>query len=308
MGLLGAICSAVGSVCSAIGSAVSGLASIASSCLGSVMGMAGAIGKGILGGLAAAVGGLGPIVGSILAGLAMKFVGKIIAVLAKMLGLTEKEEKPEEVGYRLKEAQEHEDWKKREDFDTLEEYNEYLKNQIPEINREKLNKNFFECHALGTGFLYHEISTSTGMELPPEFALLIGKNKISAEEVKLILDIFKKDGLKGKDIIEYFQKKWSIAATEDMREKLLDAYAEIQPDTPREELAARLDSISVSTSPVVFLKRYQKDFDTFKNGGQLKEVMMTQGFSEEKLNQEAQKVIALREEDWKRIAQQINKN
>ncbi len=323
MGVISAACSAVGSiasgVCSAIGSAAGAIGSFASSCISGVVSAACSVGSSFLSGIASAagsfvsglatvVGELAPAVGNLLLGLGFQFVGKVVSALAKMLGITEKEEKPDELGYRIKEAQAHKDWKQREDFDTFEDWNKYLKEKIPEVPSEEINKNWWEYQAIGMGCIYNEINANTEMELPPEFALLIMGNKISKDDAMLILETFQKEGLKGKDIIEYFQKEWTIAATEAMREKLLDAFIEFYPDTSREELGARLDAISTSPSPDVVLKQYKEDFlDTVQNGGQLKEVAIAQGVSEEELNHGAQVVSDLREEDWKRMAREVDK-
>ena len=133
-------CSVVSSVVRGVGSALS---SFASKAVGLVAGIASKASAFV--GLVATLplGSLGPIVGAVIQQLAIVFVTKAIEYLAKKLGLIEEREKVEEVGYRVEEAQEHDDWKKQEDFKSFEEYYAYLKEQIPDdkIDRRKLEEN-----------------------------------------------------------------------------------------------------------------------------------------------------------------------
>ena len=97
-------------------------------------------------------GPLGPVIGPIVEQLVFKVVIKGIEYFARKMGIIEEEEKAEEVGYRVEEAEEHEDWMRQENFPSFEEYYAYLKKQIPdtEIAYAKLKENRDRYMALGT--------------------------------------------------------------------------------------------------------------------------------------------------------------
>lgn len=64
---------------------------------------------------------LGPVLGPIVSELVIKAVSWVVSKVAKSLNITKKEEKPEEIGYRMEEAEKHSDWKTRDNFKTFDE-------------------------------------------------------------------------------------------------------------------------------------------------------------------------------------------
>ena len=142
------VCSAACSVVKSVGSALTSFASKAIGIVGSLATKA----AGFMGMVATLpLGPLGPIAGAILQQLVIHLASKAIEYLAKKLGIIEERDKVEEIGYRVEEAQEHDDWKRQEDFKSFEEYYAYLKEQIPDdkIDRKKLAANRTEYTILG---------------------------------------------------------------------------------------------------------------------------------------------------------------
>lgn len=229
------VCSAVGSfvsmACSVFTKAVAGIASVATDALSMV------------------TEPLGIILGPIVANLIMKGIGGCLSKLAKMLHITKREEKPEEVGYRVDEASRHADWKKREDFKAFQKYYDYLRQQIPdeEIDTDKMNKNSGAYRIIGASTLYHEIGEEEGMDLPGEFMMDIGRGKMSAEEVKTILKTFKDLKVDGKAMSDYWEGNMTFREEKPITEAIRGALAALYPEKSKEEVHDRLDDIRSAT-------------------------------------------------------------
>ncbi|MBO6085086.1 MAG: hypothetical protein J6P19_01640, partial [Acetobacter sp.] len=85
---------------------------------------------------------LGPIFGPLVADLKSNFVNKTAHKVAEKLGIIEKGEKQEHVGCRVEEADKHaNDWQQRETFNSFKNYYKYLKEKIPEVDEQKIEKN-----------------------------------------------------------------------------------------------------------------------------------------------------------------------
>ena len=113
---------------------------------------------------------LGSILDPVLERVIIHFTIKAIEYLARKLGIIEEHDKAEEVGYRVEEAQEHEDWKRQEDFETFEDYYAYLKAQIPDdkIDRKKLAENRDRCAVLGMMELTDGLERRMDITLPED--------------------------------------------------------------------------------------------------------------------------------------------
>lgn len=214
MGLFSGFCSLVGSCISGACSAVSSFVSGAVGALGNmVSSLGGAVGKLIgacvdkLGAIitSVCVSVLGPVLGPIVAQLIMAYIKKTVMDLAKkVLGL---DDKPEEVGYRIKEAEEHpEDFRRPEEFPSLEDYYKYLKSEI-KIDKEKLEAHKLEYEALGISTLSVAIGEKLGIELTGDFLGEIGICNLSTDEVIAITQVFRDLGYSRVALGDYLQGK-----------------------------------------------------------------------------------------------------
>lgn len=204
-----AVCSCVSSACSFVSGAVGALGNMVSS-LG---GLAGKLIEGCWNQLGAVITSicvsvLGPVLGPIVAKMIMETIKKVVMDIAKkILGL---DDKPEEVGYRIKEAEEHpENFKRPEEFPTLEEYYKYLKNEIKDedIDREKLEANKAEYEALGVSTLSVAIGEKVGIELTGDFLGQIGICNLNSSEAIAIMQMFKDLGYSKVALTDYLQGK-----------------------------------------------------------------------------------------------------
>lgn len=250
MGFLSSIISGVSSalrvVSSGIGSALGGVGRA----LAELSGKAG----GILGQLASKAsafvelltglqkGPLGPVIGPIVGQLVFKVVIKGIEYLARKMGIIEEEEKAEEVGYRVEEAEEHEDWMRQENFPSFEEYYAYLKNQIPdtEIDYAKLKENRDRYMALGTMELTKGLEERIGIALPEEFLFEIGRSRMEGAEIQAVAEAYKTLGYDSVHFSSYLQGRLEREESRQIEEALLSSMKKYYPNKDEDMLHERL--------------------------------------------------------------------
>ena len=137
-------------------------------------------------------GPLGPIVGQVVTNLIIAAVSKVVEWLSRKVEVVDPEDTVEEVGYRVEEASQHDDWKKREEFDSFAEYHIYLKNKIPTsaIDRNKIESNRLAYIGLGLTVLNEGLGEKFGVNIPIEFLIEIGRAKLTGEEMNSLIKEF----------------------------------------------------------------------------------------------------------------------
>ena len=250
MGWFSSACSFVGSVvsgvcsaaCSAIKSVGSALTNFASKAIG-IVGSLATKAAGFIGMVATLpLGPLGPIAGAILQQIMIHLVSKAIEYLAKKLGIIEERDKVEEVGYRVEEAQEHDDWKRQEDFKSFEEYYAYLKEQIPDdkIDRKKLAANRTEYTVLGMMELTNGLENRMEIKMPEEFLFEIGRSRMESNEILAIVDAFKFLGSDTVFISDYLKGKLTREENIKIENALLVSLRKYYPDKDDDYFYERL--------------------------------------------------------------------
>lgn len=266
MGFFSGICSACSSIASGISSAISGVgkalsgfASQAISKVGSFLAGKAAAFVGLVSSLP--LGPLGPILGPIIGQMIMKVVAKGIEYLAKKLGIIKEDEKPEKVGYRIEEANEHEEWKKQEEFASFEEYYAYLKKQIPDeqMDLNKLRDNQDRYMVLGTIALTKGIEEQMDIELPEEFLFEIGKSRMEGNEIQAIIEAFKLLGYGSVNAAAYFRGELSREESKRITEALISNMKQYYPDKEEDILYERLGVMRVASRDENELKEIYKD-------------------------------------------------
>ena len=250
MGFFSSVCGAISSACSAacsvarsvVGGVGRALSSFASRAVGIVAGIASKAASFV--GLVATLplGPLGPVVGAIIQQLVIHAVTKTVEYLAKKLGIIGERDKVEEVGYRVEEAQEHDDWKRQEDFKSFEEYYAYLKEQIPDdkIDRAKLAANRERYLILGAMELTSGLEQQLEIKLPEEFLFEIGRSRMEPNEILAIVDAFKFLGSDTVYISDYFKGKLSRDETIKIEDALIVAVRKHYPNKSDDDLFERL--------------------------------------------------------------------
>lgn len=257
MGIFGAIGGFISSVGSFVGSAIRGVCSVAVGAVKAVGSALSTLASGAVGlfksiatkaanfvGLVAKLplGPLGPILGPILQKIIIYFVTKAIEKLAKKLGIIDDEDKAEEVGYRVEEAQSHDDWKKQEDFKSFEEYYAYLKEQIPDdkIDRRKLEENRDRYSILGTMELTSGIEERMEIKLPEDFLFEIGRSRMEQNEILAIVEAFKSLDSNTVYVSDYFKGKLSRDENIKIEDALLASLRKYYPDKDDDYFYERL--------------------------------------------------------------------
>ena len=259
--LAGSVISTVGS---AIGSALSAAVSVCKTVAKTVIAKAA---MNILGPLVTiACGVLGPVIGPIVAELIKR---KIEEVLRNLLGGLE-DERTDEMGYRLEEAENHDDWKKSDEFESFKEYYEYLKQQIPdeEIDQAKLTerKYFYEAIAINT--LADEAVKKFNINIEPDFLMEIGRSAMEPKEAEAIIAAYKKLGYNSVAFSDYLNGKLSPSEVKNVREALLASLKEAYPEKNKTDLLSRLNTMKLcSNDKYVAENIYSKALeDIYKNG------------------------------------------
>ncbi|MGL4731723.1 MAG: hypothetical protein ACRCW0_09075 [Clostridium sp.] len=125
-------------------------------------------------------------------------VCSIVSEIAHKLGLVEQDEKIEEIGAKTLQ----EDTRGRLDGESASEYMEYLRNEV-ELDREKFEKMKDEdkiaCSTLGTRLVADSIEEKLSFELPSKALLAAGFANTDSQELKSIIDNFKKNNINSLD-------------------------------------------------------------------------------------------------------------
>ena len=275
MGWFSSACSFVGSfvsgvcsaACSVVKSVGSSLVSFASKAIG-IVGNLATKAAGFIGMVATLpLGPLGPIAGAILQQIVIHVASKMIEYLAKKLGIIEERDKVEEVGYRVEEAQEHDDWKRQEDFKSFEEYYAYLKEQIPDdkIDRKKLAANRTEYTILGMMELTNGLENRTGIKMPEEFLFEIGRSRMEPNEILAIVDAFKFLGSDTVFISDYLKGKLTRAENIRIEDALLVSLRKYYPDKDDDYFHERLGVMRMASRDDMKLAEVYEDKLTDEN-------------------------------------------
>ena len=275
MGWFSSACSFVGSfvsgvcsaACSVVKSVGSSLVSFASKAIG-IVGNLATKAAGFIGMVATLpLGPLGPIAGAILQQIVIHVASKVIEYLAKKLGIIEERDKVEEVGYRVEEAQEHDDWKRQEDFKSFEEYYAYLKEQIPDdkIDRKKLAANRTEYTILGMMELTNGLENRTGIKMPEEFLFEIGRSRMEPNEILAIVDAFKFLGSDTVFISDYLKGKLTRAENIRIEDALLVSLRKYYPDKDDDYFHERLGVMRMASRDDMKLAEVYEDKLTDEN-------------------------------------------
>ena len=275
MGWFSSVCSFVGSVasgiCSAACSVVKGAGSALTTFASKTIGIVGSLATkaaSFIGMVATLpLGPLGPIAGAILQQILIHLTSKAIEYLAKKLGIIENRDKVEEVGYRVEEAQEHNDWKRQEDFKSFEEYYTYLKEQIPDdkIDRKKLATNRTEYTVLGMMELTNGLEHRMEIKIPEEFLFEIGRSRMESNEILAIVDAFKFMGSDTVYISDYIKGKFTREENIKIENALLVSLKKYYPDKDDDFFYERLGEMRMASRDDMKLAKIYEDKLTDEN-------------------------------------------
>lgn len=174
------------SACSAVGSALSSVCSAVGSLCSKIGGV-------VMGGVSSLVSAIAPALS--LEPHFLIFVA-VVSVLAELFTDKPKEEKPEEIGMKAELAD-----KKPENFDSINDYIEYLRNEVKldPAKMEKLTPEERQKYQLvGLGLYIKDIEEQQGVKLDPEFLKSIPNLKnqgYEAADIANLMQSMKKNGV-----------------------------------------------------------------------------------------------------------------
>lgn len=193
---MGWFSSAIGSVCSAVCSAVSSVCS--------------SIGGAIMGG----IGSLAPVISPWLS-----VAVAVISVLAEIFTEKPKEEKPEELGMKAEQAD-----KKPENFDSINDYIEYLRQEI-KVDAAKLEnlseEERMKYQAVGLGLYVKNIEEKQGMKLDPAFLKVVPEMinlGYTAQNIGNLMQSMKKNGVNDMKMYPEFMKGELLPGTPERKQ------------------------------------------------------------------------------------------
>jgi hypothetical protein len=212
-----------GSVCSVVSSVVSSAVSVVSSAVKEI--------------------------GSVVVETASKFLDmtiekleKVVDILekiAKVLGIIKPEEDTEDIGDRAMRAD-----KKPEDFDSTNDYIEYLRENIRAASKEELEARPLEERlarkAVGSALLSKAIGEKKSLEIPIEFWKETVSLGLDAKEIDTFLTKFQNAGIAPSEFLKYLKRELDLKEESKIDSALVDAYKELEPEADIKEIEEKV--------------------------------------------------------------------
>jgi len=168
----------------------------------------------------------------------LKTIITILETIAKALGIIKPEEDAEELGDKAMKAD-----KKPEDFDSTNEYIEYLRNEI-RSSKEELEalpkEERLARVAIGSALLSKAISEKKDINIPVEFwneAVNLG---LDAQQIDTFLKKFQDAGIAPSEFLKYLKRELNEEKENKMDSILEQTYRELEPDISDKDLEAKL--------------------------------------------------------------------
>ena len=197
--------------------------------------------------LSSVAGSLGSFVSNALkiAGPWIGTISNIVSAVAKALGALNQEDNLDELGAKAMQAD-----KKPEDFDSYQEYIEYLRNEI-KLDKEKFEKagevEKLARKAVGTGIAMKSINEKKDVDIPIETWVAFGKlgfDETKAKEIDTFIDVLKNGKLE--DFAKYVDGKLEgIDKNIEMGDTLVSVYKELEPNSSIEEIEKKVMAMQV---------------------------------------------------------------
>lgn len=172
-------------------------------------------------------------------------VVKVLETIAKGLGIIQEEENVEELGDKAMKAN-----KKPEDFDSINEYIAYLRQEIrssPDELEQLQPEERLARHAIGSVLLSKAIEEKRSMEIPVDFWKATVEKGLTAKEIDEFIQQFKQDGIEPKDFVKYLKREVTGKQEDKIDHSLVTAYKRLEP---------KLDEIEIEEK-VVELQRHE---------------------------------------------------
>ncbi len=168
----------------------------------------------------------------------LKTIVTILETIAKALGIIKPEEDAEELGDKAMKAD-----KKPEDFDSTEEYIEYLRNEI-RSSKEELEalpkEERLARTAVGSALLSKAISEKKEMHIPVEFWNEAVDMGLDAKQIDEFLKKFQGAGIAPSEFLKYLKRELGEEKESKIDSVLVQTYKELEPNMSEEEIEKKL--------------------------------------------------------------------
>lgn len=216
MGIWSSICSGVSSVCSVISSAVS------------------------------AVGSKVADVATSIANLGLEMANKVGEAIHKVgvaLGILQPEDKLQELGEKAMLSE-----KKPEDFDTISDYIDHLKNDVP-IDKEKLasldEKELLARSLIGAAITLKGINEKFDTIVTPEFMSIVTKQEIETKAIIATIEAYKENKLNTSDYALYVNDGLSVDESDKHCSVLVSTYQKLEPELSIEQIEDKVMGLKI---------------------------------------------------------------
>lgn len=161
-----------------------------------------------------------------------------VGEIAKILGIGG-EDSPEELGMKAEVAE-----KKPEDFDSIEEYINYLNKEV-ELEKDAVENlsdiDKAKYGAMGAALNIKAIEEKYDVSLSPDFLRDITIMKLTGEEVAECIKEFKDNGItKMQDMTDYLRDERIDADKSKVSESIISVMRDLYPEMSAEQLEAKL--------------------------------------------------------------------
>jgi hypothetical protein len=171
----------------------------------------------------------------------------IVQVISTLLNILKPEDKIDELGDRAINSD-----KKLEDFDTTQEYINYLKNDV-EFDKDEFDKLSQEAKtvrtAIGTSIVMKAINEKKGFEISTDTWVTLSKlaekgiiKETKPEEFNTILNTFKD---KQTDLNDYVKGELDPTRELEVGDKLVELYQELEPNLSKDEIEKKVIQMEI---------------------------------------------------------------
>ena len=169
----------------------------------------------------------------------VKVIVVVVSALAEILGITTKEDKADELGYKAVQCE-----KKLEEFSSTQKYIEHLRNEV------KLDMGKFDnlspeeklaYTALGVSIMTKAIEEKVKVTIPAEFLHEVAKQKLKGEEMVVYIESFKRNGLTNlKDMSDYLKGNLDGPKCETVDSAMTQALKNLNPDLAEGDIQGKV--------------------------------------------------------------------
>lgn len=193
--------------------------------------------RSVIGSAVSSIGSVATSVATSIVSLGVELAGKVgdaIKAVAVSLGILKPEENLEELGEKAMLSD-----KKPEDFDSINEYIDHLRDNVP-LDKEKFekldDKDLLARSAIGASITLKGINEKLDTVVSPEFMAEVAKQDLAADQIVGTIKAYKENGLKTADYGLYLNDELDLDESDKHSDALVSAYQKLEPELTTEQI------------------------------------------------------------------------